>query len=240
MFEYVKPPGGLSPCEATGVIEETQQEFYFRHRGGKASLSIFKKGVAAHCAPSPDELQRFYSRDIKSAGPMLLEQADFLISWWVKQHVTGHRAACAIVEAWFATADTGAVDIDVAEVAQSLRMSKYYKNVLGSFDVGTSKVVFQLSPLSQEMLSECGFSSERVLFADARLYGSNMQITVLGVGWRLMFTVKQGDFDAQRLKNVRAANHAAILRLVLSDHKSRCNHSEEAETRVRKIDDFHN
>lgn len=121
MFEYVKPPGGSSPCEATGVIDETQQEFYFRHRGGKASLSIFKKGVSAHCAPSPDELHCLYSRDIKSAGSMLFVQADFLISWWVKQHVTGYRAACAIVEAWFATTETGAVDVDLSEVAQSLR-----------------------------------------------------------------------------------------------------------------------
>jgi len=93
MYSYVKPPGGSSPCEATGEIDETGQEFYFRLRGGKASLGIFQQGVSANCAPSTGELYRFFRADVRSAGSMALEQADFLIAMWVKQHLSEYRAA---------------------------------------------------------------------------------------------------------------------------------------------------
>lgn len=101
MYSYVKPPGGSSPCEATGVIDETGQEFYFRLRGGKATLGIFTEGVAANCAPSTGELYRFFREDIKSAGDMQLVQADFLICMWVRQHLADYRTARALCDASF-------------------------------------------------------------------------------------------------------------------------------------------
>lgn len=213
MFEYVKPPSGCSPCEATGVIEEIGQEFYFRHRGGQASLSILKKGVAACSAPSSDDLHRFYTKEIKSAGSMHLEQADFLISWWVKQYLKEHRTASAIVEVWFATADKGAEAVAPEAVVQSVLISEYQNMILGSFEIGLRRTVFQLSRTSGRFLSEIGFSPEHVVCADARVYGNNMQITILGVRWRLIFSVPLGEFNARHSDNVRSVNNYAIARL---------------------------
>jgi len=40
MFEYTTEPYGPCPTQGEGIITETGQGFYFRHRGGRVSLTI--------------------------------------------------------------------------------------------------------------------------------------------------------------------------------------------------------
>lgn len=118
MYTYTLPPGSAFPCEAFGTIDVSGQQFSFRYRGGRASITI-----------DADELMssRKYEMRVSSPDAMPASVADALVFQWVKQYLRERDIArliaelwksCAIVESSIAPEDFSLHSVTITEMEQ--------------------------------------------------------------------------------------------------------------------------
>lgn len=91
MFEFTFGPCGAHPTQGEGIINETGQAFYFRYRGGFASLTISDdENVVVGREGSP-RVARYYEQRVTSEAAMPLEQVNELVTAWLTLYLAEPR-----------------------------------------------------------------------------------------------------------------------------------------------------
>jgi hypothetical protein len=86
MYYFTMEPCGAHPTQAEGVIEETGQAFYFRYRGGHASITISDSEHIVVSRTDP-RIACFYEKRVTSPDVMPASQVDQLVSTWITQYL---------------------------------------------------------------------------------------------------------------------------------------------------------
>jgi hypothetical protein len=90
MFFFTKVPSGAFPTQGEGVIEETGQVFYFRYRGGRASLTISQDDRLV--TGGSEGVARRYEQRVVSEDAMPLSLSTTLITAWLTLYLAEPRA----------------------------------------------------------------------------------------------------------------------------------------------------
>ncbi len=91
MFTFTQGPNGACPTQGDGIIEETGQAFYFRYRGGRASLTISEDDRVAVGCEGSEGVARYYEERVVSEDAMPLEQVNTLVTAWLTLYLAGPR-----------------------------------------------------------------------------------------------------------------------------------------------------
>lgn len=91
MFYFTQEPFGSHPTQGEGVIEETGQAFYFRYRGGHASLTISNDERVAIGREGSEGVARYYEQRVVSEDAMPLALATALTTAWLTLYLAEPR-----------------------------------------------------------------------------------------------------------------------------------------------------
>ncbi len=97
MFSYNVDPWGAHPTQAEGIIEETGQAFYFRFRGGHASLTISDDERLAIGREGNERVARYYEQRVVSEDAMPREKVDELVTAWLTLYLAEPRQHPALL-----------------------------------------------------------------------------------------------------------------------------------------------
>ncbi|CAN5389680.1 hypothetical protein BH10CYA1_BH10CYA1_47290 [soil metagenome] len=89
---YTEVPQGTHPMQGEGLIVETNQRFYFRHRGTKASLAISKTNEPAYNQASLNCAAFYSDEGVHSDNPFIelpAERVNALVLDWVNLYLSG-------------------------------------------------------------------------------------------------------------------------------------------------------
>ncbi len=91
MFHFTQEPSGAFPTQGEGIIEETGQAFYFRYRGGRASLTISADDRVVVGTESCEGVARYYEQRVVSEDAMPLAQSTALTTAWLTLYLAEPR-----------------------------------------------------------------------------------------------------------------------------------------------------
>ncbi|RTL41882.1 MAG: hypothetical protein EKK48_13270 [Candidatus Melainabacteria bacterium] len=91
MFYFTSEPTGAFPTQGEGIIEETGQAFYFRYRGGRASLTISEDDRVVVGKEGSEGVARCYEQRVVSEDAMPIEQSTALTTAWLTLYLAEPR-----------------------------------------------------------------------------------------------------------------------------------------------------
>jgi len=97
MFYFTQEPCGSHPTQGEGIIEETGQAFYFRYRGGRASLTISNDDKVAIGREGSEGVARYYEQSVVSEDAMPIELVNTLVTAWLTLYLVEPRQHPALV-----------------------------------------------------------------------------------------------------------------------------------------------
>jgi|LakMenEpi03Aug12_release.lakeMendotaPanAssembly.Ray.scaffolds.fasta_scaffold1203060_2 hypothetical protein len=91
MFHFTQEPHGAFPTEGKGVIEPTGQAFYFRYRGGRASLTISEDDRVVYGREDACGVARYFEQRVVSEDAMPIEMSTALVTAWLTLYLAEPR-----------------------------------------------------------------------------------------------------------------------------------------------------